>query len=304
MAGNPLDAIVCDVCGAKYNAEMARCPRCRTRRVEIDPDVAAARSRRLQIISAAVSAVALTGVGAFWLTTPKIPTAAASPVTSGPPHAASPATAPTPPPRDPHAFMDASAIARESYAQGDFASALAQFEAAVARNPRDAEALNNLGQVLVRLGRTSDALPYFNRAIELNPDRWSYQFNRARAAGLLEQWHECIAGYRRAQQLFPGDYVTTYNLALALHKSGDEEGAVAEYGKAIELAPEDGPFRRALGISLERLKRNAEAAAAYTKYLELTPDAPDAPKVRERIAQLTGTAAPPASSETQSAAPR
>jgi tetratricopeptide (TPR) repeat protein len=299
MAGNPLGAVVCEVCGAKYNADMARCPRCRARRVEIDPAVAAASSRRLKVISASLAALALTGVGAFWLTTPKVSNAAV-PVNATPSHAAPPSPSQQVV-RDPHAFMDASAIAHEAYENGKFDTALEQFQRAVERNPRDAEALNNLGQVLVRLGRTTDAIAYFDRAIALNPDRWSYHFNRARAAGLLEQWSDCIAGYRRAQQLFPNDYATVYNLALALHKSGDEEAAVVEYGKAIELAPEDGSFHRALAISLERLKRGAEAAAEYAKYLELTPDAPDAPAVRERIAQLTGTAAVPASSDAQAA---
>lgn len=300
MAGNPLDAVLCDVCGAKYNAESTRCPRCRARRVDVDPAVAAAKSRTLKVISASLAALALAGVGAFWLTTPKI-VSTAGPAKSAPPRERPPAAATTPP-RDPHAFMDAPAIARESYQKGDFESALEHLQAAVAKNPRDAESLNNLGQVLVRLEKTAEALPYFDRAIELNPDRWSYQFNRARAAGLLGQWSDCIAGYRRAQQLFPNDYATEYNLAFALHKSGDEEAAVVEYGKAIELAPDDGSFRRALGISLEKLKKNAAAAAAYAKYLELTPDAPDASQVRERIALLTGAAVAPASSETQTAA--
>jgi Flp pilus assembly protein TadD len=299
MAGNPLDAVVCDACGAKYNAEMSRCPRCRARRVEIDPAVAAASSRKLQIISASLAALALTGVGAFWLTAPKASSAAVPVKARVPPAATAPAA--TQAPRDPHAFMDASAIAHEAYGSGNFETALEQFQSAVEKNPRDAEALNNLGQVLVRLGRTTEAVPYFDRAIALNPDRWAYHFNRARAAGLLEQWNDCIAGYRRAQQLFPNDYVTAYNLALALHKSGDEEAAVVEYGKAIELSPEDGSFHRALGISLERLNRGADAAAAYAKYLELTPDAADAPKVRERIAQLTGAATEQPSSDAQAA---
>ena len=136
----------------------------------------------------------------------------------------------------------------------------------------------------------------FDRASELNGDRWAYVFNRARAAALLERWTESIEGYRRAQTLFPDDYVTTYNLALTLHKSGNEEAAVAEYQKAIALAPGDGGFRRALGISLEKLNRPADAAAAYTEYLKLSPNAPDADKVRERIAQLTSGKLSPESS--------
>ena len=91
-----------------------------------------------------------------------------------------------------------------------------------------------------------------------------------------------------AQLLFPNDYVTTFNLALSLHKKGDEAAAVEQYEKAINLQPDDASFRKALGVSYERLQKSAEAAAAYQEYLRLSPDAPDADKVRERIAELTG----------------
>lgn len=190
-------------------------------------------------------------------------------------------------------FMDASAVAATAYSAGDFTSALQGFQAAIEKNPQDAESLSNLGQVLVRLGRTEEALAYFDRAIAQIPDRWAYHFNRARALGLLGRWDEAIAGYRRAQLLFPGDYATTFNLAVALHKKGDDAAAVDEYWKAIDLAPEDAPFRFALALSYERLQKNADAVAAYEEYLRLAPDAPDAERVRARITQLTGAATNP-----------
>jgi hypothetical protein len=52
-----------------------------------------------------------------------------------------------------------------------------------------------------------------------------------------------------------------------------------------------------LGISLEKLNRPADAAAAYTEYLKLSPNAPDADKVRERIALLTSGKLSPESSQ-------
>jgi tetratricopeptide (TPR) repeat protein len=183
-------------------------------------------------------------------------------------------------------FLDPSGRGAAAYASGDYAAALAQFQHAVERNPGDAESLSNLGQVLVRLNRTGEAIPYFQRALAILPDQWSYQFNLARALALLGRMDESIAAYRRAQQLFPDDYVTTFNLALALHKKGDEAGAVEQYQKAIALQPADASFRLALGNSLVRLEKRAEAAAAYQEYLRLAPAAPDADKVRARIAAL------------------
>ena len=55
------------------------------------------------------------------------------------------------------------------------------------------------------------------------------------------------------------------------------------------MNPSDASFRLAIGISYERLDRRADAAAAYGEYLRLLPAAPDADRVRARIAQLTGT---------------
>ena len=109
----------------------------------------------------------------------------------------------------------------------------------------------------------------------------------ARARGIVGRRDESIATYREAQRLFPEDYATAFNLALALHKKGDEAAAVEQYQKAIALNPEDASFRMALGLSYERLQKPAEAAAAYGEALRLSPSAPDADKVRARIARLS-----------------
>lgn len=295
-----MQPIVCEACGSKFSPDRDRCPRCRAGIAVVDPAAVAARSRRLRTVGAVLLGGSLAAFAGLWLIAPKADSTSVTPATTDPLAARRPKAAPEP--ADPagtkteRPFMDASGRAYEAYQSNDFEAALTQYQDAIARNPNDAEALSNLGQVLVRLGKPEEALPYFDRAIALNGDRWAYVFNRARAASVLERWKESIDGYRRAQQLFPSDYVTTFNLGLTLHKAGNEEAAVAEYGKAIALAPDDGAFRRALGISLERLNRSTDAAAAYTEYLKLVPNAPDADKVRERIALLTSGKLKPESS--------
>ena len=76
-----------------------------------------------------------------------------------------------------------------------------------------------------------------------------------------------------------------------MHRQGDEEAAVAEYRRAIELAPLEPSFSLALGISYERLKRPFDAADAYRHYLEMAPSAPDADRVKAKIAALTASSA-------------
>lgn len=287
-------AVVCEACGAKFRADRRRCPRCRRVIVTADPVATAASSRRMVKAAAALLGVFVVGVGILWWRSDGTPE---SSVTAGPSTSrATPriATAPAAPRKaEPGAaFLDPSGAATLAYQAGDLQTALSQFQEAVQRNPTDAESFSNLGQVLVKLGRTDEALSQLERATSLNPDRWAYRFNLARALGLLGRWDESIASYQQAQRLFPDDYVTTFNLAMTLHKAGRDSAAVEEYRRAIALNPEDPSFRLALANSYERLRQPAEAVSAYAEYLRLSPSGADAEQVRARIAQLNGAPSP------------
>jgi tetratricopeptide (TPR) repeat protein len=295
-------AVICGECGSKVRAERGRCPRCRALLAAPDPAIAAAASRRLAKIAAGLGSAFLLLTAVLWMRSDSAPGAPApGPVTD--PMAsrrASPAApaAPGAAAAVERPFLDPAASASLAFISGDLETALAQYQAAIARNPEDAESYSNLGQVLIKLNRPAEALPQLERAAAILPSRWAYQFNVARAHGLLGQWDAAVEGYRRAQALFPDDYATAFNLGQALHRRGDEAGAVEAYQKAIALEPGDPSFRMALGISYERLEKREEAAAAYREALRLSPDAPDAETVRARIALLTGAAGSP-----QAAAP-
>ena len=298
----------CTRCGTKFAVSRDRCPKCRTLVPQVDPAAEAARSRRLQQISAAIIGIFLLVIGGLWMMREPGPdesamarTAGRDPLAERRQAMARPAepAATTPIPDAERPFLEAAGKGSIAYGAGDYATALARYEEAVKQNPQDAESLSNLGQVLVRMQRTAEAVPYFERATALNPQRWAYRFNLARAHALLQHWDEAIASYRQAQTLFPDDYATTFNLALTMHKKGDDAGAVAEYKKAIALNPGDASFRMALAISYEALQQKSEAAGQYVEYLRLSPLAADADKVRAKIAQLT-SAPPPAPSPSTS----
>jgi tetratricopeptide (TPR) repeat protein len=298
--------VICEKCGAKVRSDRGRCPRCRAFISTPDPAREAADSRRLLKITGVLVGSFLLLLAGLWVRRDAAPAASPTrPSTPAPSRQreesadAKKQHAPGPQLGRDRPFLDAADEGVLAYEAGDPATSLAKFQAAIERNPQDSDSLSNLGQVLVKMNRPADAIPYLSRAVSLAPDRWAYQFNLARALGLVGRMDESIQGYRRAQELFPNDYVTTFNLALALHKNGDEAGAVDQYQKAIVLQPDDASFRKALAISYERLQKPSEAAAAYQEYLRLSPEAPDADKVRARIAELTGApaAASPSSGE-------
>jgi tetratricopeptide (TPR) repeat protein len=299
--------VLCSSCGTKFAANRDRCPKCRAAVVRVDAKAEAAKSKRLAQAAGVVLGVFVLILGGLWVTQdsePEPPRTTAKPVdplaarrqTVAKDSPEAPAAAAESPAERP--FLDASAQGAVAYDAGDYESSLARFEAAVKQNPNDAESLSNLGQVLVKLGRTAEAIPYFEKATSLNPDRWAYRFNLARALSLLQRWDESVASYKQAQKLFPDDYVTTFNLGLAMHKKGDEAAAVEEYKKAIGLNPGEASFRMALAISYEALQQKADAAGQYSEYLRLSPLASDAEKVRTKIAQLTGQPVPAATAPT------
>jgi tetratricopeptide (TPR) repeat protein len=188
------------------------------------------------------------------------------------------------------AAVDASRAGVAAYTGGDLTTAIAQFTAAVEADPDNADALNNLGQVLVKAGRAREAIAYFDRAIAVSDAVWAYHFNRARAYDELKEWRQAVAGYTDAARLFPDDYVTQFNLAKARQADGDMTGAVQGYARAIELAPEQADFHLWYGQALDLSGRLADAAAAYRRYLELEPHAARAEKVKARLAQLSNGA--------------
>jgi tetratricopeptide (TPR) repeat protein len=184
------------------------------------------------------------------------------------------------------AGAEASRAGIASYNRGDVGAAVTQFTAAVERDPNNAEALNNLGQVLVRSGRAREAIPYFDRAIAIANSIWSYHFNRAKAYGDLKEWRQAIAGYTEAARLFPDDYVTQFNLARARQADGDLPEALEAYAKATKLAPGQADFHLWYGQALDQSGKRPEAAVEYRRFLELDPKASEAEKVKGRLSEL------------------
>ena len=286
-------ATKCAACGTKTYARRTHCPRCRA---PLTPSAPAAQTappgqarRRTAIPIAIVCVVALVltaGVAVQFGTSSAsaTPSAAASPAAAvrgqAGPNARSEGTS------SGANSMDLARGGVAAYAKGDVAGSIEQFMAAVEADPKNAEALNNLGQTLVRAGRAREAIPYFDQAIAATGSVWTYHFNRAKAFGELQDWSRAVAGYRQAAGLFPQDYATAFNLARALQASGDLNGAIDEFQRAINLAPGEADFPLALAYALESARRPGDAVSAYRRYLELQDSGATAEKVRQRIEEL------------------
>jgi len=294
-------SVLCPTCGAKIKKGRPRCLRCRTPLDDVlesqpsqttdQPASGGFRVPGRWLIAGVIISLAVLVLTVFReeqsSNVEVKPAPNETPVTTGRPQPpARPARPESETATGEPKFMSPNRAGVAAYTQGNFQEALGELQKAIEKNPEDADSLNNMGQVLVRLNRTPEAVPYFERAIQLSRANWAPRFNLGRAYGLLNQWPKAVDAYRDAATVFPDDYATHYNLGLALHKAEQEEAAIGEFQKAIELAPAEPSFRLSLGLSYERMKKPLEAARAYEQYLDLAPTAPDAIQVKARIQTL------------------
>ena len=84
---------------------------------------------------------------------------------------------------------------------GDHARAAAELQKAVSRDPRYADAYNNLGVQYVQLGRLADAAESFRRAIAIDPTVAKAQINLAVVLGQTGQLDEAEKWARAALRL-------------------------------------------------------------------------------------------------------
>jgi tetratricopeptide (TPR) repeat protein len=92
-----------------------------------------------------------------------------------------------------------------------------------------AEAHNNRGVTLYRLGRFTEALASYDRAIALGPDRTEAFNNRGVALKELRRIPEALASYHQAQQLAPDYADAHWNEALLRLLIGDFSVGLAKY---------------------------------------------------------------------------
>ena len=173
-----------------------------------------------------------------------------------------------------------------AYAQGDLDRARAEYEAAVAANPDDAEARNNLAQVLMRQNQPAIALLHLDEAVRLNSQKWAYRFNRARAYGDSSRLTEAVEEYKAAAQLFPEDYATQYNLGLTQMKLKQYAGAAEALEQAVKLAPGDPSLLITLGTAYVGADKADRAKATFEEFLKLAPGDPEVARIKDLLAAL------------------
>lgn len=172
--------------------------------------------------------------------------------------------------------------------------ALELIGAALTNDPGYADAHNNLGNVLMALGRYDEAEASYRRAIELRPDFADPHNNLAAVYNALGRHEEALVECRRAIELSPNLPEADLAAARELAAKGEAGEAVREYLIAMALKRFHSSAYANLAITLYKMKRFDDAADVYRRWLAYEPNAP---KARHQLAALTGEDVPPRASD-------
>jgi tetratricopeptide (TPR) repeat protein len=141
----------------------------------------------------------------------------------------------------------------------------------IAQDPENAEAINELGTVLLSAGRFEQALQRFQQALEISPSL-STRTNIGVALRHLNRLEEAISCFKQIIAIAPDDAIACFHLGTTLHLSGKPDEALTWLRRACDLCPSHAESALELGKLLQVLKRKDEAIREYQRAASLKPD--------------------------------
>lgn len=144
---------------------------------------------------------------------------------------------------------------------GDWNGAKAAFEAAIKKNPKQADAHYYLGLVMDKTGDRGAAEKHYKEALTLSPDLQEAAENLTAIYVETQKFDDAIVIAKKSLARNAKNSEMQLNLAVALSGKGDVEGATKAFDDAVKLAPNDARFYLAYAQHLNAAKKNDEAIA-------------------------------------------
>lgn len=157
---------------------------------------------------------------------------------------------------------------------GRTSEAAEHFRRAIAIQPGYAKAHNNLGSALRAQGRLTDALASFREALEIDPHYLEAHLNLAATLAVAGELAAAADEYRLALRDQPGSAAIHNDLGSVLLRQGRSDEAVEQYREALRLEPDHADAHCNLGLALGRRGDLDGAIEHFRRSLEIEPEAP------------------------------
>jgi Flp pilus assembly protein TadD len=130
------------------------------------------------------------------------------------------------------------------YQKGKYDLAVADLDAAIQNEPKNAELYVARGLALLGENRVEDADDDFAYGLVLDPTQWLAYYGRGMRAFSAEQWGAAVDAFSRAQRLAPDRPEIYLYRAAALHRAGQTEEARSDTEYAQTLIPANDKRRK------------------------------------------------------------
>ncbi len=190
--------------------------------------------------------------------------------------------------RDPSAYVAWHDRGSALFEAGQFADALACYERVIALEPRIPEPHDNKGLVLQRMGRFAEAIASHDAAIARNPRFATAYLRRAMALREFGRFEEALRDAEQAVALDPNSPLTLNGRGIVHNDLGRYQAAAHDYRNALQRAPGLVEARNNLGNALHDLGQFEEAVSQLDQALALRPDYADAHSNRALALQELG----------------
>lgn len=177
-------------------------------------------------------------------------------------------------PEHPAALQLLGLLARK---RGEPALAQTLMRRSLQNKPDQPHVWNNLGNLVLSLGRDTEALSHFDRALELSPRYADAHYNRARTLHRMALLPQAEAALQSALDASARPTPAMLQLQSQIEAdSGAIQAALATLDRALLLSPDRPSLLHNLATLLQREHRPAEALVAHERAMALGLDAADA----------------------------
>ena len=163
-------------------------------------------------------------------------------------------------------------LALAHHSDGRLQEAEPHYRLVLAAQPGHFDALNNLGLLLERQGKTDEAIVLTRRAIALNLHNPQSHRNLGRMLSLSDRHEDALMQFREAFALEPDNTQTLAKVVAELRSLNRQEDAIALLEKTIVRLPQDAEAQHMLGGLLHGFGRLDEARRCFEKAVALRPN--------------------------------
>ncbi|MCL2833203.1 MAG: tetratricopeptide repeat protein [Treponema sp.] len=172
-------------------------------------------------------------------------------------------------------FIIISGRSKGSKGTGNRDKIFKEAEKRLAQDPKNAQALNTIGEIYFREENWDQAFKIYSTLMEMESvelNEFDIVYRYAFSAIKLGLSEEAYRGFSAAKNLRTDNFEVNFNLGTLEFQRKNYEKAIALLNQAKMSEPDDAPTLRTLGHAYFRIKKNKEAMTFIRKAIDLAPD--------------------------------